>query len=363
MTMTVRPAIESPRDAAGDAVVRAVAAARRRLLVVTALQRSAIAVPAGVAAGAALSLAGWAPGWTAAALAVVAAAAAAAWAAAQTPSADSVARTLDTRLGLRDRVAAALQLQQTGGPIATLVARDAAARLASVDVTTLFPLALGRVPATALTVAVALLAWDLSTGTGGTRPPVTVPGASDESADPAEGQRRAPEGSRGRSAERERPDIQPRRTESTSQRRNEERAGGTAPESAALAGTAAPAASRTATDVTGRSTNAAGQDRRSEPAPTAANARGREGQGGSAAGVTPAGPARAGAGGAAAANALAGTAGGDGAAQTSAAALLAARARAEAALGRDVIPPDYRDDVRAYFSALAAARTVPGGAR
>jgi len=77
--------------------------------------------------------------------------------------------------------------------------------------------------------------------------------------------------------------------------------------------------------------------------------------------VTPDGPSRTGAGGAAAGHALA-RPGDERAPQTSAAAYRAARASAEAALGRDVIPPDYRDHVRAYFSALPSSAS-PGGAR
>ena len=305
MTMTVRPAQESPHDAdaAVDAVVRNVAAARRRLRVVGALKLAALAVPGGVALGAALSVAGWAPLWTAASLAVVGAAAAAAWAAAHTPSADSVARTLDTRLGLRDRVAAALQLQRTGGPIATLVARDAAARLAPVNVTTLFPLALGRAPAVALTIAVALVAWDLSGGTGGSRTPVTTPTPTNESADTSETSRRVPEGSRS-AAEAGRPDSQPRPAETTSQPRTDrQRAGDAASEATALPGPRQPAAPA-ATESTGRSTSAA-RNQQAESAPAASTAGARGGRGGSTAGLTPGGPSLAGAGGAAPGNALA----------------------------------------------------------
>jgi hypothetical protein len=357
--MTVQPAIESPRDAAADAVVRAVAAARRRLRVVHALQLSALSVPAGVAVGAALALAGWAPLWTSAALAVFGALAAAAWAAAQTPPTDTVARTLDTRLGLRDRVAAALQLQPTGGPIATLVARDAAARLAPVDVTALFPLALGRAPAVMLTVAVALVAWSLSSGTGGASAPDTTPTAGRDSAPAGEARRRAPEGSRAPSAETERAASQPRPTEAASQQRNDPRRAGEAASAAiALPRPAQPAAP--ATESTGRSTNAPAQNQPAESAQAASNAGGRSGRGGSATGLTPSGASLAGAGGAARGNPFA-RGSSDRALPTSAAAYRAARASAEAALGRDEIPPDYREHVRAYFSALPAAGT--GGAR
>jgi hypothetical protein len=40
-----------------------------------------------------------------------------------------------------------------------------------------------------------------------------------------------------------------------------------------------------------------------------------------------------------------------------------ARANAEAALARDVIPPDYRDHVRAYFRTLPARPAGTGGSR
>jgi hypothetical protein len=75
----------------------------------------------------------------------------------------------------------------------------------------------------------------------------------------------------------------------------------------------------------------------------------------------PAGPSRTGAGGTAAGNALA-RAVDERAPQSSAAAYRAARASAEAALGRDEIPPDYREHVRAYFGALPASGS-PGGTR
>lgn len=354
--MTVRPAIEPPHDAAAEAVVRAVGAARRRLRLVVALRQSSIAVPAGIAAGAALSLAGWAPLWTSMALAGLAAAAAAAWAVARTPPVDSVARTLDTRLGLRDRVAAALQLQQTGGPIATLVARDAAARLAPVDVASLFPVALGRSPAVALTVAVALVAWDLSIGTGGGRAPVALPTVNTESADAAEAARRAPEGAPPPPAGTNRPDSQPRLREAGSQERNDQpRAGDTPGAASPVPGPAQLATPPTPDGSTGRSTNASTQNQQTTSAQAAASGGGREGQGGSSAGLTPTGPSRTGAGGTAAGNQVI-RAGDDRTPPTSAASYRAARASAEAALGRDVIPPDYRDHVRAYFNSIGGAR-------
>jgi hypothetical protein len=40
-----------------------------------------------------------------------------------------------------------------------------------------------------------------------------------------------------------------------------------------------------------------------------------------------------------------------------------ARANAEAALARDVIPPDYRDHVRAYFRTFPSRPTGTGGSR
>jgi hypothetical protein len=52
---------------------------------------------------------------------------------------------------------------------------------------------------------------------------------------------------------------------------------------------------------------------------------------------------------------------GEAAAPAPAASYRTARASAEAALARDVIPPDYRDHVRAYFRAIGPGG--PGGTR
>jgi hypothetical protein len=70
----------------------------------------------------------------------------------------------------------------------------------------------------------------------------------------------------------------------------------------------------------------------------------------------------AGAGGAAPGNGLA-SPGSEPAAPVATVSYRAARANAEAALARDVIPPDYRDHVRAYFRALPAPYTTAGGTR
>ena len=70
----------------------------------------------------------------------------------------------------------------------------------------------------------------------------------------------------------------------------------------------------------------------------------------------------AGAGGAAPGNRLA-SPGSEPAAPVATVSYRAARANAEAALARDVIPPDYRDHVRAYFRALPSPSTSAGGTR
>jgi hypothetical protein len=68
----------------------------------------------------------------------------------------------------------------------------------------------------------------------------------------------------------------------------------------------------------------------------------------------------AGAGGAAPGNGLA-SPGSEPAAPVVTVSFRAARANAEAALARDVIPPDHRDHVRAYFRALSSPYTGAGG--
>ena len=102
--------------------------------------------------------------------------------------------------------------------------------------------------------------------------------------------------------------------------------------------------------------NTAGTSRQAAAAPAAAAAANRtNGRGGSAAGTAasgvmrraPAAPSRG--------NALT-PPGSEPAAPRGHRSLRAARANAEAALARDVIPPDYRDHVRAYFRARSRRR-------
>jgi hypothetical protein len=361
--MSVQSTIASPLDATAD-VLRAVGAARRRMRTVSMLRLAAIAAPAGVTIGATLALAGWAPAWTSGALGVLGAAAATAWAAARTPSQAAVARLLDARLGLRDRVAAALQLQPTGGPIAALVARDAAARLAPVRMTALFPLAIGRLPALTIAVAVASMAWLASSDRAGG--PAAVPMQS-AAGDPAGASAGSPArgGSRGVS-----PTAPSQSTGSWSTPRAAEsptRNGGSDGRGDATREAFAPAASplgpraapRPAEATPAPSASAPGGSRQAAAAPASAGTTGRTGRGGAGGGA--AGKAvRPGAGGAAPGNALAAT-GGDAAVPAPAASYRAARANAEAALARDVIPPDYRDHVRAYFRAIGPVG--PGGTR
>jgi hypothetical protein len=353
--MTVRPAFESPREPEGDAILRAVGTARRRLRTVSALRLGAVAAPGGVALGAGLALAGWAPWWTAAALGALGAAGAAAWAATHTPTVTTVARILDAHLELRDRVSAALQLRQTGGPVAALVARDAAARLAPVDLTALFPLAIGRAPAVATAVAVAMVAW-LAAGGVDRRGPATAATSSDGSAsESSEPGARARAGARAAAPE---PARQPAGQRSV----RETRAPGRAP-------TDGDTTSRAASDASSRPAltdprpTAGDQERpvsrlaetqQAAAASMASAATGASGRGGAAAGRTTGGAMTSGAGGASG-QALAASPGGG--TIPLAASLGAARTQAEAALARDVIPPDHREHVRAYFRAIA---TEPG---
>jgi hypothetical protein len=352
-------AVRGAGDSDGHAVARAVAAARHRLRTVAMLQHAAIAGPGGVTAGAALAIAGWAPVWAPAALGLLAAAGAATWSAAHTPSPAAVARILDTRLGLRDRVAAALQLQPAGGPIASLVARDAAARLGRLDTAALFPLGFDRAAAASLTVAAAMVAW--LAAAGGPRPDARVVSGGDSAASDSGGAAgRAAGGSRAATAQGEQAGGQ--RFGAPAQ---EPRRGSTPGETAAREASAAPAVAQSvAAPAAGASqqTSSSAAGGQSAPSPGADGA-GRAGRGGSAAGRAATGALAAGAGGAAPGNALATTSIDGAAAAPLQKSYSAARAGAEAALARDVIPPDYRDHVRAYFRALPATGTGTGGSR
>lgn len=359
--MTVRPAFESPREPDGDAIVRAVGAARRRLRTVSTLRLGALAAPGGTALGAGLALAGWAPWWTPAVLGALGVAGAAAWAAAHTPTVSTVARILDAHLDLRDRVSAALQLRHSGGPIAALVARDAAARLAPVDLTALFPLAIGRAPTVATAVAVAMVAWLAAGGVDG-RTPATAPGAAggsaSESSDPGARVRAgagatAPE--RTRQAAGQRSVLEPRKPGRAAPD------GGETPRVASDASSPRPVPTEPpeATGAQGRPANPAPANPRAATASMAAAATGASGRGGAAAGRTPGGAMSSGAGGASG-QALAPSSGPG--RMPLASSLGAARTQAEAALARDVIPPDHREHVRAYFRAIGAG-TSPGGSR
>ena len=174
-------------DEYGDAVAAVVAAARRRLRFVLAIHAASLAVPAGIAAGAAIAIAGAAPWWTSIVLGAGAVAGSAVWAALRTPTVAAVAGQRDAALGLRDRVTAAQQLRGSTAPIAALVSRDAAARLAGVRPAAVFPLALARAAVPISALAVALSGWLAVSGRAVTNPrsAVGVPrttstGASDD---------------------------------------------------------------------------------------------------------------------------------------------------------------------------------------
>ena len=361
--MSVRSAMESPSDAATSDVLRIVAAARRRVRTVAALRLIAIAVPAGVTAGAALVLAGWTPAGTPLVLGGVGAIGAAAWAAVHTPAATAVARMLDTRLGLRDRVAAAVQLQTTGGPIAALVARDAAARLADARMTEVFPFALGRGHAAALALAVASIAWLASSRVASE--PVTRAGSATSAAAGDASSAHTSAGSRATSADSSGRASASTPATPTPQSRAQGRPGGAAQEAFARTGTTgAPQESQPPTAAAPRSSvSASGPPAQAANAPAAAGAGRRTGRGGAGQGPTGRGAITAGAGGTAPGRALASAPGADPASPAVTVSYRAARASAESALARDVIPPDYRDHVRAYFRALSASTTIPGGTR
>jgi hypothetical protein len=359
--MSADPVIDSSHGTAGLEVVRAITVARRRLRTVAMLRRAAVTVPGGVTAGAALALAGVAPAWTAGAFGLTGAVAAAAWAALRTPTVDAVARQLDARLGLRDRVSAAVQLQPTGGPIAALVARDAAAHLAPVHMATVFPLAIGRTAAVAAAVAVASVAWLMSVDSRAPR--TTTPAAasaggaeSSEAGSPVRGPRadarpdaRTAE-ARSRSADARTPEARTADSRGTATRE-----------------AFAPAPSRgdrpsidpaRESRDTPRSADTGGRDTAAFPASTDAARTGRGGAsaGRAGAGIASRGALTSGAGGVAAGNALAAN-GGGGATAQGIGSYRTARAGAEAALARDAVPPDYRDHVRAYFRALGQEGT------
>jgi hypothetical protein len=362
--MTGRTVIDSADEPAGDRLVRAVAAARRRLRFVTTLRLVAIAGPSGVAAGAAVALAGWAPAWAPVATGLLGAVAATAWGSARTPPPATVARILDAHLELKDRVAAALQLRESSGPIAALVARDAMARLAGIKLQTLFPVTIDRAPAIATAAAVAMSAWLVSSSTGPARS--TVPGPRAGSSLPSDTNNRPGRGNaRASKADSSEQGASQRGPTSAGEPRRAD-TGDQPPREAGLASDAGTAV-RTpipASDTPGGAPTPAPRnvDAGSTTSPAATPTRSG---GAGPAGQTPSGAITAGAGGAAPGSApvdIAGDALGAGATQRSAASYRAARVGAEAALARDVIPPDYREHVRAYFGVSAGAAS-PGGPR
>ena len=361
--MTAHPAQSNRETGAAADVLRIVAAARRRVRTVSLLRLVAIAAPAGVATGAALALAGWAPGWTAAALGAAGAAGAVAWAVAHTPAPATVARLLDARLGLRDRVAAALQLHDTGGPIASLVARDAAARLASIRLTALFPLTFGREPAVALALAAALVAWLASSGAYRAAP-AREASSGERASEGREAGARAPGASRAAGTGGARDTAARRVVSPSAEPRSNDARSGDAPRTAgaAMAPGARQAGQPPRAAALGQpaSPAAIGQPAAAATAPTGATA--RTARGGAAGATAPAGLS-AGAGGAVPGASLVADDAAGSTPQGLARSYATARANAEAALARDVIPPDHRDHVRAYFRALPSQPTGAGGSR
>jgi hypothetical protein len=359
--MTVRPDIEFPRDPAGDAVVHAVAAARRRLRTIGIVRGAALTAPGGAALGAALSLAGWAPVWIPAALGGLGVAGATVWAVVHTPSIPTVARILDAHLELRDRVSAALQLRETGGPIAALVARDAALRLARVNLTALFPLTIGRAPTVTTAVAVALAAW-LALGGAATHPPAgTAESAGIDAQDGNGGETPARAGRAARASNAatsgradQRRDIDARQPANrATDAVDAPRAATGTPSSQAPAAAAQPTQ-----NIQGQPANST---QGHQQAASATASRATTARGGAAAGRLATGPVSGGAGGASG-QGLAPASGGNAAPPLVTPDSGVAGAQAEAAVARDIVPPDYREHVRSYFRAIGAERT-PGGSR
>jgi hypothetical protein len=349
----------APGDEYGDAVAAVVAAARRRLRFVLAVHAASLAVPGSIAAGAAIAIAGAAPWWTSIVLGAGAVAGSAVWAALRTPTVAAVAGQLDAALGLRDRVTAAQQLRGSTAPIAALVSRDAAARLAGVRPAAVFPLALARAAVPISALAVALSGWLAVSGRAVTNPrsAVGVPrttstGASDD----GRAIRQAGTGSvtgvssRGITAS---PDAAATARENggqTETNRHPENGAAPARAESESPSVATRSSARVApSDLAGTTPQASGS--------AAAAAAARSASLGSAAGAVPTHDAT-GAGGVSRGGALTPVDAGEPSVPVSADRYAAARAGAEAALARDVIPPAYRDDVRAYFRTLA-----PGGAR
>jgi hypothetical protein len=359
--MSANPVSDSSHGAAGLEVLRAVAAARRRLRTVAILQHAAVAGPAGATAGAALALAGLVPAWTAGGLGLLGAVGATVWAAVHTPTSGAVARQLDAQLGLRDRVAAAVQLQQSGGPIAALVARDAAARLAPVRMAAVFPLSIGRTQAVAAAIAVASVAWLLSIDPGARRPttPATTAAAGSTNAEAGTPARDGARADARREADSNARAEARDRSVNAPERPRDPRA--TATHGTAAQDASAPAPSRGIAPTTGavreaRDTSQPADGRRDGTgSPAATSTPGQNARGG--AGASARGGLTAGAGGVASGNARAGETGSAAPVATAPGSYRTARTGAEAALARDVIPPDYREHVRAYFRALGQGGT------
>ena len=357
--MTRRAGIHSAHDPAGEGVLRAVSAARNRLRLVTTLRRAAIAGPSGVAAGAACALAGWMPAWTPIAAGMLGAAAATAWGAARTPAPATVARILDAHLELKDRVSAALQLRESGGPIAALVARDAMARLTGVNLRTLFPVTIDRASAIVTAAAIAMSAWLMTSGTDTAGPSGLMTSAASSASNdtdmPARGTTRSSAAGSGEQTAGERPVTTAREPRQRGSDNQPPREAGLASDAGASIRTPAAVG-----DTSGAAASGA-RDSDSVSTPSSAPTTTRTGAAASATGQTPIGAVAAGAGGAAPGNVPLDSARdvlGNTTTQRSAASYHAARAAAEAALARDVIPPDYREHVRAYFGVVSPG-TVP----
>ena len=386
-------------------VIGALGATRRRIRLTLRVRAASVAGPAGIAIGAAgalLPLGG--PLWLPLLLGSAGLAGAAAWAISRTPTLGNTASALDTTLDLRDRTAAAYQLHGSASPVARLVVHDAARRLATLSVATAFPFAVPRAALILAPLAVMLataLAWPLpaqdraqrgiasGAGAGTQQPAPNSNGAAtardtaagNSAARDADGTRRAsesPEASpppqppgraRNPDGPGPRPDDTPSRggqmairgrdaapPTSREERTDEQqpRAGGPAPAPPTYRDAAIAAAAAAAASQEGRGFRNPTRSPQAGPVVS-----GRGGRGAPDADAIPSANAARGAGGVSqgALTALPRLASTGFTTSPAPAGLTTrygvARAEAEAALTRDMVPPDLRGYVREYFRAIA----------
>jgi hypothetical protein len=346
-----------------EAVAAVVAAARNRLRYLLFVRDVVVAAPAGIATGAAMTLAGLAPSWLPIALGVAGTVAAVARAVVRTPSTAATAARLDAALGLKDRVSATLQMRGSDAAMAPLVARDAARRLEGLQISSVFPIDARKPAAAALVpLAAALSVWLMWSG-GPIANRADEPSASERRAgagNAAAG--RGVSSSRGAGTNAARPEA----VTAAERVDHEPKAGTTREGRSGVPGASLAQTTARDTAITTPSAPAAAIARGTTGVERAAQARGgnsaaaANGSTGTprGAGTGPVTSTVDGSGGVARGGALTAPEAAAAAPPLSAARLAAARTGAEAAVARDAVPPAYRDDVRAYFRAIA-----PGGSR